>query len=151
MDLGPYATLSYPCYAMFLDPSNAIIVRSTGRVSKRIREVMSPESLTTLDDSGKIMDTPVLRQQLAANPALGKSRSAKPMFDVERIGLADFVRAQGALNKDGFGVRDVVSEREPAGTISDRKFDPSKVAIATGKDSWGPVTKDDPRLWLTIV
>jgi len=76
-----------------------------------------------------------------------KNGSMKALWDVERIGLADFVHGFGQKNADGFWV---VVKGGPAKVVPEG-FDPAKVTLRKSHESWGPVTKDDAKIWLTVL
>jgi hypothetical protein len=70
--------LEFPAYAMFLDPGSARVVRSNGNVSKKISAGMSAEQVRQIksESDGHILDTNMVRFNIAKNPAL-KSHISK--------------------------------------------------------------------------
>lgn len=140
----PNEELKFPCYAIFLDPAYAILVRSNGQISKVIKKHMSLAKLREIVDDGRILDTPGVRASIAKGIQGGVF---KCYFDVERIGVAMFVKNLHELGEDGFPIEKEDKEPEPLpeGEKIDRKF------IVYGEESWGPVKTEDPRVWVTVV
>lgn len=150
-DSGKNDTLQYPCYAAFLDPANAILLRSIGRVSKVIAATSPPSEETLRTHRSELLNSALLREMAQEEPSLLKDRISKPLFDVERVGFAEFVRSSGPRDDDGFPLDDTDPRLPKPETVDKADFDPDQVELRHGNESWGPVTKDDPRVWLTIV
>lgn len=156
--------LQTPCYAAFLDPSVAILVRSTGQVSEMIART-SRSPLDGYENTSKLMDTIECRRMIKENPSL-KDMSLKPLFDVERIGLGAFKKIVGPKTADGLPEEanppnpsttkipwsKTYRQKSTAGKesqVRDLKLEDLQVVKDDG--SWGIVSKEDPRVWLTIV
>lgn len=150
-DSGKKDALQYPCYAAFLDPANAILVRSTGRVSKVIAATSTPSEDTIRNHGGELLNSALLCETAKKEASLLKDRISKPLFNVERVGFAEFVRSSGVCDDDGFPFGDTHPRRLKPERVNNAEFVPSKVELRHGNESWGPVTKDDPRVWLTII
>lgn len=152
-DLSITAPLQYPCFALFLDIGTAILVRSTGRVSEIISKTR-PEPPDGYSNKDRVMTSIDCRRQIEENPA-AKTSLMKPLFDVERVGLATFTKESGPKDEDGFFVEPHAPERR-AQKGKKEDVDVSKLSLedikhVSGTASWGPVTAEDPKVWLTVV
>ncbi|KAI0379669.1 HET-domain-containing protein [Hypomontagnella monticulosa] len=140
----PDEPISYPCYALFLDPSKALILRTKELEPKSDEHgledpnvMVSKEVLTTID----------VNRNVAENPDM-KAFAFQAIFEVVRIGVGIFVKA-AKENKD----KPVEEEKEPEvwDEAKHGKLTLDKILHVSGDGSWGPITKDDRRVWVTIV
>lgn len=161
-DLTSPTSLQYPCYALFLDPEHAILVRSTGRVSDVISR-NRPLPKGGYRESDRLLDSLECRRLQQENPTL-KRQIMKPIFDAERIGLAKFVKGTEPFGEDGFSLDadderidkyEGVPEKAEASTSAEAEPNLKKLSLDdveyVSDGSWGPVNKDDPKVWLTVV
>jgi hypothetical protein len=148
--------LEFPAYAMFLDPGTALVVRSNGNVSKKMSAGMCAKEVREIKakSDGHILDTNMVRFNIAKNPAL-MNHISKGFFDVKRIGLAEFVKGCGTIEENGFWSSDTGSEDDKEITdlldseLEDLNLD--DIVCVQDDESWDPITKADPRVWMTIV
>lgn len=139
----PNDPLQFPCYALFLDPANALIIRSK-------------EFEPFQDDPGKgypekpvpksVLSTEVVQQNIEKYPQLKGAYVFKALSDVIRIGVAAFVINHRKSDEDS----EEDDEDKPI-TMPEGELDLNDVLYASGAESWGPVTREDPKVWVTIV
>lgn len=140
----PDEPISYPCYALFLDPSKALILR-TKELEPKLDErgVEDPNTLV----SKEVLTTIDVNRNVAENPDM-KAFAFQAIFEVVRIGVGIFVKA-AKENKD----KPAEEEKEPEvwDEAKHGKLTLDKILHVSGDGSWGPITKDDRRVWVTIV
>ncbi|KAI2601959.1 HET-domain-containing protein [Hypoxylon sp. NC1633] len=138
--------LSYPCYALFLDPSKALILRT---------KELEPKHDQNGTDGGEILvSKPILtasdvNRNVARNPTT-KGFTFKAIFDVVRIGVGVFVKSAREEDADDDAAE---GDRAPKRWDEERdgKLTLDKILHVSGDESWGPITKDDPKVWVTMV
>ena len=128
----PDSSLEYPCYAVFLDPANALVVRSTGKVSEIIKSSVGTDKLP---NRNIVITSEEILELIPDKTKIKKSRH-KAIYDVERIGVASFVKGYGKKDENGQWIE------------SDDELNATYVK---GADSWGPVTIEDAKVWVTIL
>lgn len=140
----PASELKFPCYALFLDPAYALVLRT-----RRGRPAIDNGDIPRSADH--LLKDDVSEQLVTSNDAL---RSVKEdprrkgwvfqaIANTERIGLASFAK----------GYKDVPREaqdREPADVKpGEVKWD--DIQKVSREESWGPITKDDPAIRVTVL
>jgi hypothetical protein len=70
----------------------------------------------------------------------------KALSDVIRIGVAAFVINHGKSEEGS----EADGEDKPI-TMPEGELDLNDVLYVSGAESWGPVTREDPKVWVTIV
>ncbi|KAI1413044.1 HET-domain-containing protein [Hypoxylon sp. FL1857] len=141
----PDESISYPCYALFLDPSKALILR-TKDLEPKINDDGTEDPNTLV--SKPIPTCKDINFNVAKNPEV-KGYTFKALFDVVRIGVGVFVKAakENPQQKPGEGEK----EPEQWDEAKHGKLTLDKILHVSGDESWGPITKDDPIVWVTIV
>ncbi|KAI1375783.1 HET-domain-containing protein [Hypoxylon crocopeplum] len=139
----PDEPVSYPCYALFLDPSKALILRTKELEPKRNKD--------GIEDSNNLVSKPVLttsdvNRNIAQNPKM-KGFTFQALFEVVRIGVGVFVKA----TKDNLDEAGNEKEPEPWDEEKHGKLTLDKLQHVSGDGSWGPITKDDSKVWVTIL
>ena len=135
----------FPCYALFLDPANALIIK--GKDLCPYRDGKGNEYPEKLVPKG-ILTTEDINRNIRENPKL-KNGVYKAINDAVRIGVGAFVKNFGKPGR---------REEEDVETKPPRKWDPQvdgelkleDTLHVIGDESWGPVTKEDQRVWVTI-
>ncbi|KAK6953153.1 hypothetical protein Daesc_005453 [Daldinia eschscholtzii] len=141
----PEESISYPCYALFLDPSKAIILRTNKLEPKRNEDgTEDPDTLV----SKPVLTTPDVNRNIAEHPEM-KTFMFQAMYAVVRIGIGVFIK-EPMGNKDR---PEDEEQKEPKvwDEAKQGKLTLDKILHVEGDQSWGPVTKDDPKIWVTIV
>ena len=173
----PDEALQFPCYALFLDPANALIIKGKdvepyrdGKGNEDPQRLMPKKILTTEDinrsnrempkgditiwlpgdrmskDPAKRTPQPLVipedeyRELLKIGKATGRSLLHKSINDAVRIGIGQFEKNHGVSG---------VKESRPYNRELDGPLTLEKVSIP-GDESWGPVTRNDPIVWVTI-
>jgi hypothetical protein len=140
----PSEPLKFPCYALFLDPENALVLRTRpgrpfieeGEIPGNIDHLLSSGICQQLMTSNEILD------EQNKNPEI-KGWVYRAIPNTERIGIASFIK----------GYKDVPGKMEPEEEPPIRDSDEieGKIMMMSNEDSWGPITKEDPRIRVTIV
>ncbi|KAI0850272.1 HET-domain-containing protein [Daldinia vernicosa] len=141
----PEESISYPCYALFLDPSKALILRTNELEAKRNEDgTNDPDTLV----SKPVLTTPDVNRNIAEYSET-KNLVFQALYQVVRIGVGVFVK-EPMKNKDQLENQE---EKEPElwDEAKQGKLTLDKILHVAGDQSWGPVTKDDPKIWVTIV
>ena len=118
---------NFPCYALFLDAGNALILKG-------------PRPTLLTDE---------LKLQAIAKPEFatyirGNAIKTQGAADMTRVGVASFVGAKQSLEETG-------EDPKPWDEEKLGKFSPDKILSVTGSDSWGPIKVDEPKVWVTVV
>ncbi|KAI0122348.1 hypothetical protein F4814DRAFT_458022 [Daldinia grandis] len=141
----PEEPISYPCYALFLGPPKALILRSNKLEARRNEDgtkepntLVSKSVLTTLDVNRNI--TEHLETKDFVFQALRQG---------VRIGVGVFLK-EPRKNKHQ---PENEEEKEPEiwDGAKQGKLTLDKILHVEGDQSWGPVTKDDRQIWIAIV
>ncbi|OTA97778.1 hypothetical protein M434DRAFT_194620 [Hypoxylon sp. CO27-5] len=113
----PDESISYPCYALFLDPSKALILRTKDLEPKR--------NADDTEDPNDLVSKPI----------------PTSLFNVVRIGVGVFVKASKENPDEKPG-----EEKEPEqwDEAKHGKLTLDKILHVSGDGSWGPITTDDP-------
>jgi hypothetical protein len=141
----PDEPLQFPCYALFLDPAKALIIKGKDLwpyyddKGNEDTEKLVPKDILTMED---------INWKIRENPEL-KTGIHKKINGAVRIGVGAFVEKIG---KPGQQEDEKVEKKYP------RKWDPEvygelkleNVLHVEGDESWGSVTKEDQRVWVTI-
>ena len=140
----PDEELKFPCYALFLDPAHALVLRTRrGRPAIDAGDV--PRSVDHL------LKEDVSDQLVTSNSAL-RSQKEDPrrkgwvfqaIANTERIGLASFIKRYKNVP------REVQDGESPEIQEGDLKWD--DIDAVSSKDSWGPITKEDPAIRVTVL
>jgi hypothetical protein len=136
----PDEHLPSPCWAFFLDPSHAIIVKSGGRrtaANEKLKDIPREEF------SKGIPATEDIKQNVTQVPGLQDT-----LFNnVTRIGVGEFIKVFGKRR----GME--VDIDPPPINIEDSKVDGKEFEALhiTADESWGPIREDDPKVWVTIL
>lgn len=141
----PEESISYPCYALFLDPSKALILRTNELEAKRNEDgTKDPNTLV----SKPVLTAPDVNHNIAEHPET-KTFVFQAMYQVVRIGVGVFIK-EPTKNKEQLENEE---EKEPEmwDEAKQGKLTLDKILHVEGDQSWGPVTKDDPQIWVTIV
>ncbi|KAI8966273.1 HET-domain-containing protein [Daldinia sp. FL1419] len=142
-------SISYPCYALFLDPSKALILRTKELEPKRNDDgTEDPDVLV----SKPVLSTPDVNRNIADRPEM-KNFVFQAIWQVVRIGVGVFIK-EPTKNKDRPEDEDEdEDEKEPKvwDEAKQGKLTLDKILHVQGDESWGPVKKDDPKVWVTIV
>ncbi|KAL7626469.1 hypothetical protein AAE478_003241 [Parahypoxylon ruwenzoriense] len=137
--------ISYPCYALFLDPSKALILQTKKSEPKRGED--GTEDHTSTPVSKPILTTCDVNRNVARDPTM-KNFVFQAIFEAVRIGVAIFVKGSAET-------RDKPEEEDKAAEDWDEakhgKLTLDKLIHVQGDQSWGPVTKDDRKVWVTVV
>ncbi len=127
----PSKTLQFPCYALFIDPANALIL-SACPTSATVLGKFPGDDLTRLplftseDAQTVIQGLPkVIGQNYAVDFKL------ETIANIKRVGVASFVK--------GF-------EPDPK-KVEETDFSPEQ----SGSKSWGPITEENLRVRVTII
>lgn len=175
----PNEPLTFPCYALFLDPAHALIIKGVEPQERQIRSSLgvkflpSKTIMTTTDVNRRKIEMPtgnvtvwlpgdssskdptkrapqptvttpdVFRELWKMGEADGRTLLHKSDVDAVRIGLGEFVKHDG----DPFVKKPppMKYDRERDGPLT---FD--KIRSVAGDESWGPVTENDPIVWVTV-
>ncbi|KAI1814779.1 HET-domain-containing protein [Poronia punctata] len=173
----PDEPLQFPCYALFLDPANALIIRAkdfepyrnekgeedprklvpkkimtTADVNQVIREIPKgpqtiwlPGDRTSKDPAKRAprsLVIPEAEYRALRGMAQGRSLLYKSINDAVRIGVGQFVKNYGG-DKD--------EQEEPRQYDRERDGPLEDIALRVHSDeSWGPVTRNDPIVWVTV-
>jgi hypothetical protein len=174
----PDEVLQFPCYALFLDPANALIIK--GKDVGPYRDIkgnedpqrLVPKAIMTTKDINQsnreipkgdvtvwipgnktsknpveraprplVIDEEVRRELRKHGDAMDRSLIHKSINDAVRIGVGEFVKNYG----DGGVKESRVYNRELEGPLT-----LDKILNVGGDESWGPVTRNDPIVWVTI-
>lgn len=139
----PTEPIAYPCYALFLDPSKALILQS--------KELEAKHNEDGTRDTNTLVPKPILttsdvNRSVAQNPHM-RDFTFQALFDVVRIGVGVFVKAdKKSLYQPG-----EEKEPEPWDEAKHGKLTLDKILHVSGDESWGPITKDDAKVWVSIV
>jgi len=141
----PDEPLQFPCYALFLDPANALIIK--GKDLWPYRDDKGNEDPEKLVPKG-ILTTEDINRKIRENPKL-KTGVHKAINVALRIGVGAFVKSFGKPGQE---------EEEEVETKPPRTWDPEvdgelkleNILHVGGDESWGSVTKEDRRVWVTI-
>jgi hypothetical protein len=145
----PDEPLAFPCWAVFLDPAYAIIVR--GRMTD-YQSVFGPSERGATD---KPLTTADVNRSIRQNPAL-KGHGFKSIASAVRTGLGVFVKnspgKKGGEAENEDENEDENERKEPRkwDEAVDGKLTLDKILHVKGDESWGPITKEDPRVLLRI-
>jgi hypothetical protein len=174
----PDEALQFPCYSLFLDPANALIIKgkdvepyrddkgnedpqrptpkkimTTEDINRRNREMPKGDITIWLPgdkmskDPAKRAPQPhvtsenVYRELQKIGKATGQSLLHKSINDAVRIGVGQFVKNIGGS---------AVKEPRPYNCELDGPLTLDNVLSISRHESWGPVTRDDPIVWVTI-
>lgn len=139
----PSEPISYPYYALFLDPSKALILQSKELEPKR--NIDGTDVTDTLA-SKPILTTCDINRNVAQNPQM-KDYTFKAILDAVRVGVGVFVKA----DKKSLDPRGEEKEPEPWDEAKDGKLTLDKILHVSGDESWGPITKEDAKVWVSII
>ncbi|CZR60751.1 uncharacterized protein PAC_10647 [Phialocephala subalpina] len=140
----PDEELKFPCYALFLDAAYALVLRTRpgrpaieegdlpGRVDHLLKEPISTELVTSNHALRSQKEDP--RQKIWVFQAVANT---------ERIGLASFLRGYKNVPREA---QDMEPPKKEEGSI---KWE--DVQKGTRETSWGPITKDDPAVRVTVL
>ena len=174
----PDEALQFPCYALFLDPANALIIKGKdvepyrddkgNEDPQRLipKKIMTTEDINrsnrempkgditiwlpgdkTSKDPAKRAPRPLVipegeyRVLRRIGKAEGRSLLHKSINDAVRIGVGQFV---------GNYVDSAVREPRLYNRELDGPLTLDNVLSVQGHESWGPVTRNDPIVWVTI-
>lgn len=174
----PDEALQFPCYALFLDPANALIIKgkdvepyrddkgnedpqrliprkimTTEDINRSNREmpkgnitIWLPGDKTSKDPvkrapRPRVIPEGVYRKLREIGKAEGRSLLHKSINDAVRIGVGQFVKNYGDS---------AVRESRPYNHELDGPLTLDNVLSVQGDESWGPVTRNDPIVWVTI-
>lgn len=174
----PGDPLQFPCYALFIDPANAIIIKGKdvepyrddkgNEDPQRLvpKKIMTTEDINRINreipkgdmtiylpgdktskDPAKRAPRPLVipedeyRELRKIGDADGRSLLHKSMNDAVRVGVGEFVK-----NCSGESVK----EPRPYDRELDGPLTLDTVLSVQGNESWGPVTRNDPIVWVTI-
>jgi hypothetical protein len=178
----PDEALQFPCYALFLDPAKALIIKSKDLEPVRDengnedQSKLIPQHIFTTEDINQYYREPPKGKQKVwikgnKNSPYPKARKRREVTvseeenykiweywrekrremahqainDAVRIGLGEFVKKTiEELDKE----RLEPMEYDPA-VHGDLKLEDIEHTI--GGQSWGPVTRDDPKVWVKLV
>ncbi|GAP92189.1 putative heterokaryon incompatibility protein [Rosellinia necatrix] len=173
----PGEPLQFPCYALFLDPANALIIKGKDTEPYRDdagnedQQRLVPKNILTTEDinrsdqempkgdttiwlkGDKTSEDPVVR---ASQPVViseethrklreywkvkGQSLYHKPAHAAVRIGVGRFVKRHG---------HSAAKEPRPYNAELDGPLGDNVLRVG-GDESWGPVTRNDPIVSVTI-
>ncbi|KAI5853654.1 HET-domain-containing protein [Durotheca rogersii] len=140
----PGEEIPYPCFALFLDPAKALILRAKELEPKQNDDgTTDPQTLVPKP----ILTTSDVNRNIARSPHM-KNLTFQALFDAVRIGVAVFVKGS-ADNRNKPETED--KEPELWDEAKHGKLTLDKLTHISGDGSWGPVTKDDAKVWVTIV
>ncbi|KAI1384811.1 HET-domain-containing protein [Hypoxylon trugodes] len=140
----PDEPISCPCYALFLDPSRAIILQTKEFEPKRNEDgTKDPNTLV----SKPILTTCDVNRSIAGDPKM-KGFVFQALFEAVRIGAGIFVKS---TKKELDQSEDEEKEPELWDEAKHGKLTLDKILHVSGDQTWGPITKDDPKVWVTIV
>jgi hypothetical protein len=138
----PDEPVDFPYYALFLDPGNALVLKAKPGNSSNTTNILTSN---------------VINLNLARNPTWkGKAMVWKSMADAVRVGIATFVNNVGKKKDgaDGDEDDDEDEEKKKPARVWDEKVDgPLKledILHVSGDQSWGPVTDQDPKVWVGV-
>lgn len=94
----PEESISYPCYALFLDPSKALILRTNELEAKRNEDGTKYQNTLV---SKPVLTTPDVNRNIAEH-AETKTFVFQTMHQVVRIGVGVFIK-EPTKNKDQLG------------------------------------------------
>jgi hypothetical protein len=162
----PHESLPFPCYAMFIDPAHAIIIRSkhmdaankpksilsTSKLSPTFRKAHRDSRIIWIRAGVTEGDYLQISQEDYDNLLAGISGHVSLVSEINqvvRIGVGIFV-------KDDLLGSDMNSREKPRIWRSveeyekekGEKFQPSEILNVTGDESWGIVTRDDA--WVPV-
>jgi hypothetical protein len=144
----PQEPLQFPCYALFLDPANAIVLRTRpGRPS--------PEEGEVPEITDQLIESQISQRLLTSKDALKeqtdhpgrKGRVCQALVNTERIGHALFSRGY----KDFPRENDLDEKRQFVASLEELRSKYGEPEIVRYNDSWGPISKDDLRVRVTIL
>lgn len=179
----PDTPLEFPCYALFLDPAKALIIRgkdlepARGKNGEPDPSKLIPKAIMTTEDINRNYAEPPKGDQWvwlkgdenSPDPEARKPREVlvpeeenrklwnwrkekmknmvhQAVNEAVRIGLGDFVKSK---------VEDLEKERVRIAYDPKEHGDVQNLAQNTlqvaGRQSWGPVTGDDPKVWVKVV
>lgn len=172
----PQEELPETCYAVFLDPSNVIIVRSmhsshgtplkpnrilcTTDLSPYFRKAPSDNTIVWLKDGKVVQVTRETFQEIAESQQEPVSL-VNEVNEVVRLGVGSFFKAQHLDNdfKESTHVPPP-PKTDPKGWVRGKTkvngeevsipFDPKDVASVAPDQSWGVITKEDARVPISI-
>lgn len=155
----PGEPLLSPCYALFLDPANAIIIRSkhTRPGSNEPAAILSTSSLSTSMRKAKpgtrilwLRGGRVVQVDQAQYDGLLSRMEVQSTLVTEsntvvRIGIGQFVKEHKS-DAGGDDKGESSSNKDPKVAASDLNLD--DVLHVSGDESWGVVTKEDA--WVPV-
>lgn len=129
----------FPCYALFLDPANALILKPFGEWAPKGGAILTSSWLTQI-----LKDDPKLKEDHLSQPGA----CARSAVDGVRVGVAHFARGPTWYGEAS-------SEKRNEKTVNyDEKAQENLpvegLVHVKGDESWGPVTKDDLKVGVTI-
>jgi len=138
----PDEELKFPCYALFLDPAHALVLRTRrgrpaiddGDVPRSVHHLLKEDVSDQLATSNDVLRSQDPRRKDGVFQAIANT---------ERIGLASFMK--GYKNMP----REVQDRERPKMGKGDLKW--SDIQAVSSKDSWGPITKEDPAVRVTVL
>ncbi|KAI1469236.1 HET-domain-containing protein [Daldinia caldariorum] len=146
----PEESILYPCYALFLDPSKALILRTQDLEAKRSKD-------GTEDPDAALVPKPVLttsdvNRSIVEHPEM-KTFMFQAMYPVVRVGVGVFIKEPTKNQEDRPDDGDGEEEEKPKvwHEAKQGKLTLDKILHVEGDQSWGPVTKDDPKIWVTML
>ncbi|MBE3041853.1 hypothetical protein IMZ48_04580, partial [Candidatus Bathyarchaeota archaeon] len=139
--------LEYPCYALFLDPANALILTSTAR--ELHRDASGKEDPERIVPAGQLTSS-LVDFNVARNPGL-RGNVFQSLHASVRIGVGAFVKGT-PKGEAGEGAG-------PGKDKAPQAYDPKKhgelklenILHVSGDESWGPVTDKDSKVRMAIV
>lgn len=145
----PDEPLQFPCYAVFLDPANALIIRPN---KPELQSYLHPYVDSTRKQvSDQIFTTSDANRNIRENPRI-KEGVFKAIVNAVRVGLGVFTGGPDKPTRETGEVGEE-EEKEPRKWDSavDGELTLDKIWHVSGDDSWGPVKKEDKCVWVTIV
>lgn len=162
----PDETLEFPCYAIFIDPANALIIKS-----KHSESYVDPPSGRTKQRPKPILSTTGLARSMRKpprgstilwvggdpnhpDPSLRQSKPVQVTQETLEQVMANFKQQVSLVNESNhvmrIGVGSFFKEHNPEGKPADKydpkihgELTPDKLKYVGGDDSWGVVTRDD--------
>jgi hypothetical protein len=141
----PSKPLEFPCYAFFIDPANALVLSTCpSRPATALVEIPGDDQLSL-----PLVTSEDVRRNIEGFPnVIGLSYTRDFTHEAfaiaKRIGVASFVKR---TEPDPQGV----GEKEENILESLDELDPDDIFEQSANKSWGPITKEDPRVRVTII
>jgi hypothetical protein len=143
----PNKPLQFPCYAFFIDPANALVLSTCpGPPATALGKI--PGDWSQRDDLPLVTSGDVRRhiQEFPKVIGLNYTRDVKyeAFASTKRIGVASFVKRTEPDPREG-------GEKGKEILDSLDELNPDDIFQQSGSESWGPITKEDPRVRVTII